>query len=74
MSSRRVDITLPDDIIEILKTKENKSKFMVEAIREKVLNDRKKELKKQAGYMKKYYINDKELTEFSCMDSEEFWE
>ncbi len=74
MSSSRIDITLPDEIIEILKTKKNKSKFMAEAIYEKVLRDKKNELKKQANYMKKYYINDKELTEFSGIDYEEFRE
>lgn len=74
MSSSRIDITLPDEIIEILKTKKNKSKFMAEAIYEKVLNDKKNELKKQANYMKKYYIDDKELTEFSGIDYEEFRE
>lgn len=74
MSSSRIDITLPDEIIEILKTKKNKSKFMAEAIYEKLLRDKKNELKKQANYMKKYYMNDKELTEFSGIDYEEFRE
>jgi len=74
MPSSRIDITLPDEIIEILKTKKNKSKFMAEAIYEKVLHDKKNELKKQANYMKKYYMDDKELTEFSGIDYEEFRE
>jgi len=74
MSSSRIDITLPDEIIEMLKTKKNKSKFMAEAIYEKVLRDKKNELKKQANYMKKHYMDDKELTEFSGMDYEEFRE
>ncbi len=48
MCTQRLNLTLPDDVSEILKTKKNKSKFMAEAAREKVINDRKKEIMAKA--------------------------
>ena len=48
MCTQRLNLTLPDDVSEILKTKKNKSKFMAEAAREKAINDRKKEIMAKA--------------------------
>ena len=53
MSTQRLNVTLPDDVSEILKTKKNKSEFVTEAVREKVINDKKKENVEKARKLKK---------------------
>ncbi|HIH61030.1 MAG: hypothetical protein RE472_05620 [Thermoplasmatales archaeon] len=48
------------------------SKFVIEAFREKVINDKKKEIVEKAGKLKKYYEIDEDLTSLNSMDSEDF--
>ncbi|EQB69149.1 hypothetical protein [Cuniculiplasma divulgatum] len=72
MSTHRLNVTIPDDVSDILKTKKNKSKFLTEAVREKVINDKKKEIVEKARKLKKYYEIDEDLTSLNSMDSEDF--
>ncbi|MCI2412375.1 MAG: hypothetical protein MPI47_03505 [Cuniculiplasma sp.] len=72
MSTHRLNVTIPDDVSDILKTKKNKSKFFTEAVREKVINDKKKEIVEKARKLKKYYEIDEDLTSLNSMDSEDF--
>jgi hypothetical protein len=72
VSTHRLNVTIPDDVSDILKTKKNKSKFLTEAVREKVINDKKKEIVEKAGKLKKYYEIDEDLTSLNSMDSEDF--
>ncbi len=74
MSVRRLNVTLPDDVSEILKTKKNKSEFLVEAVREKAKNDKKKEIIEKATKLKKYYEYDEELVSLNPLDSQDFVE
>ena len=72
MPTQRLNVTIPDDVSDILKTKKNKSKFLTEAVREKVINDKKKEIVEKARKLKKYYEIDEDLTSLNSMDSEDF--
>jgi hypothetical protein len=72
VSTHRLNVTIPDDVSDILKTKKNKSKFLTEAVREKVINDKKKEIVEKARKLKKYYEIDEDLTSLNSMDSEDF--
>ena len=72
MSTQRLNVTLPEDVSEILKTKKNKSEFLAEAVREKAINDKKKEIIEQARRLKKYYESDDELTSLNSLDSQDF--
>jgi hypothetical protein len=72
VSTHRLNVTIPDDVSDILKTKKNKSKFFTEAVREKVINDKKKEIVEKARKLKKYYEIDEDLTSLNSMDSEDF--
>ena len=72
MSTHRLNVTIPDDVSDILKTKKNKSKFLTEAVREKVINDKKKEIVEKARKLKKYYEIDEDLTSLNSMDSKDF--
>ena len=74
MSVRRLNVTLPDDVSEILETKKNKSEFLVEAVREKAKNDKKKEIIEKATKLKKYYESDEELVSLNSLDSQDFVE
>ena len=74
MSSHRLNVTLPDDVSEILKTKKNKSEFLTEAVREKAINDKKKEIIEAAKKLKKYYESDEELNSLKSLDSQDFVE
>ena len=67
-------MTLPDDVSEILKTKKNKSEFLTEAVREKAINDKKKEIIEAAKKLKKYYESDEELNSLKSLDSQDFVE
>jgi hypothetical protein len=67
-------VTLPDDVSEILKTKKNKSEFLTEAVREKAINDKKKEIVEAAKKLKKYYESDEELNSLKSLDSQDFVE
>ncbi len=69
MTTQRLNVTLPADVSEILKTKKNKSEFLAEAVREKAINDKKKEIIEQAKRLKKHYESDNDLT---SLDSQDF--
>ncbi len=72
MSTQRLNVTLPEDVSEILKTKKNKSEFLAEAVREKAINDKKKEIIEQARRLKKYYESDDDLASLNSLDSQDF--
>jgi hypothetical protein len=67
-------VTLPDDVSEILKSKSNKSGFLAEAVREKAIIDKKREITEKANKLKKYYNNDEDLNSLKSLDSEDFVE
>ncbi len=69
MTTQRLNVTLPAYVSEILKTKKNKSEFLAEAVREKAINDKKKEIIEQAKRLKKHYESDNDLT---SLDSQDF--
>ena len=74
MPTQRLNVTLPDDVAEILKTKKNKSEFLAEAVREKAINDKKVEIVEAAKKLKKYYESDEDLNSFISLDSQDFIE
>ena len=74
MSTQRLNVTLPDDISEILKTKKNKSEFLAQAVREKAINDKKRETMENAEKLKKYYESDEDLKSLNSLDSQDFVE
>lgn len=74
MSTQRFNVTLPDDVSKILKTKKNKSEFLAEAVREKAINDKKKEIIEAAKKLKKYYESDEELNSLKSLDTQAFAE
>ena len=76
MSTQRFNITLPDDIAEVLRTKKNKSEFLAEAVREKMIRDRKREVLENAKKIKKYYESDEDLKSLNSLDFQDFveWE
>ena len=74
MSTQRLNVTLPDDISEILKNKKNKSEFLAQAVREKAMNDKKREIMENAEKLKKYYESDEELKFLNSLDSQDFVE
>jgi hypothetical protein len=47
MNTVRLNITLPEDVGEALRTVKNKSAFIAEAIRDKQLAEKKKQLKQR---------------------------
>ena len=74
MSIQRFNVTLPDDVSEVLRSKKNKSEFIAEAVREKAINDKKREIIEKANKLKKYYNNDEDLNSLESLDSEDFVE
>ena len=74
MSVQRFNVTLPDDVSEVLRSKKNKSDFIAEAVREKATNDKKREIIEKANKLKKYYNHDEDLNSLESMDSEDFVE
>ena len=72
MRTQRLNATLPDDVSEILKTKKNKSEYLAEAVREKAINDRKKEIFEKAKKIKRYYETDDDLKALNSLDSQDF--
>ncbi len=72
MRTQRLNVTLPDDVSEILKTKKNKSEYLAEAVREKAINDRKKEIFEKAKKIKRYYETDDDLKALNSLDSQDF--
>jgi len=47
MCMKRINITLPDDVFELIGGKTNKSRFIAEAIRDKVEREKREKLKEQ---------------------------
>jgi CopG family transcriptional regulator / antitoxin EndoAI len=47
MCMKRINITLPDDVVELILEKPNKSRFIAEAIRDKVEREKKEKLRNQ---------------------------
>ena len=74
MSTQRLNVTLPDNVIEILKTKKNKSGFLSEAVIEKAINDRKKEIAEKANRLRAYYKTEDDLNSLASLDSQDFME
>ena len=74
MSTQRLNVTLPDNVIEILKTKKNKSEFLSEAAMEKARNDKKKEVVEKANRLRAYYKTEDDLNSLSSLDSQDFLE
>ena len=72
MATQRLNVTVPDDVSEILKTKKNKSEFVAAAVREKSINDKKKEIVEKARELMKYYDSDEDLTSLNSLDSQDF--
>ena len=72
MTTQRLNVTLPEDVSEILKTKKNKSEYLAEAVREKTINDKKKEILEKARKLKRYYETDDDLNALNSLDSQDF--
>ena len=72
MRTQRLNVTLPDGVSEILKTKRNKSEYLAEAVREKAINDRKKEIIEKTKKIKRYYETDDDLKALNSLDSQDF--
>ena len=72
MTTQRLNVTLPEDVSEILKTKKNKSEYLTEAVREKAINDKKKEILEKARKLKRYYETDDDLNALNSLDSQDF--
>lgn len=72
MPTQRLNVTLPDDVSEILKTKKNKSEYLAEAVREKAINDKKREIIEKAIKLRKYYESDEDLASLNSLDSHDF--
>ena len=72
MTTQRLNVTLPEDVSEILKTKKNKSEYLAEAVREKTINDKKKEILEKARKLKRYYETDDDLNALNPLDSQDF--
>lgn len=65
-------MTLPEDVSDILKTKKNKSEYLAEAVREKAINDKKKEILEKARKLKHHYETDEDLNALNSLDSQDF--
>lgn len=72
MATQRLNVTLPDDVSKILKTKKNKSEYLAEAVREKAINDKKKEILEKARKLKHFYETDADLNALNSLDSQDF--
>ena len=72
MTTQRLNVTLPEDVSEILKTKKNKSEYLAEAVREKTINDKKREILEKARKLKRYYETDDDLNALNSLDSQDF--
>ena len=72
MATQRLNVTLPEDVSEILKTKKNKSEYLAEAVREKTINDKKREIVEKARKLKRYYETDDDLNALNSLDSQDF--
>lgn len=64
MNKKRLNITLPEEVAEVIAPFNNKSKFIAEALMEKIERDKKKQLDSLLveGY-KSQQVSDKKLNE-----------
>lgn len=74
MKSVRVSLTLPKEVAEELKKIPNKSNFVADSIREKLINEKKARVKEAALRLKADYLANNELHVFGEIDSEDFLE
>ena len=74
MPARRLSVTLPEDILDILKTKTNRSSFIAESIREKAINDKRREIRSAAKRLQEHYTEDSDLNVLVELESEDFLE
>ena len=72
MAAQRLNVTLPDDVSNILKTMKNKSAYLAEAVREKAINDMKKEIIEKARKIKPLYETSDDLKTLNSFDSQDF--
>ena len=70
----RLNITLPDEIAEKIANKQNKSRFIAEALREKIERDKKKKIEDLLieGYKTTIKEDSAILTEWEGTDLEEW--
>jgi metal-responsive CopG/Arc/MetJ family transcriptional regulator len=54
---KRMNITLPDELVELLEDKPNKSRFIAEAVHEKIIRERTEKLRR---HLIEGYKNEKE--------------
>ena len=74
MKAVRVSLTLPEEIADELKRKPNKSRFVADSIREKIVNERKAKVREAALKLKKDYLSIKDMHAFGDIESEDFSE
>lgn len=74
MKAIRVSLTLPEEIAEELRKRPNKSKFVADSIREKLVNERKSKIREAARRLKKIYLTDGDLHTFRDIESDDFSE
>ena len=74
MKTVRVSLTMPEEIADELKKQPNKSKFVTDSIREKLVNERKARVLEAALKLKKDYLSSRDLHAFRSIDPEDFSE
>lgn len=74
MNSVRVSLTLPEEIADELKKQPNKSKFVADSIREKLVNERKARVRDAALKLKKDYLSSRDMHAFRDIESDDFSE
>lgn len=74
MVSQRLSITLPEDVVMMINSKPNKSGFIADAVREKMINDKRRKTRLAASRLSKYYSVDKNLHTFEELETEDFLE
>lgn len=74
MPSQRLSITLPEDVVTILKSKRNRSGFIADSIREKEINDKRKNIRIAANRLLEYYDKEKNLHIFKELETDDFLE
>ena len=70
MRAVRVSLTLPEEIADELKKQPNKSKFVADSIREKLVNERRACVMVAALKLKKDYLSSRDMYAFRCIESE----
>lgn len=74
MNAVRVSLTLPEEIADELKKQPNKSKFVADSIREKLVNERKARVRDAALKLKKDYLSSRDMHAFRDIESDDFSE